>query len=321
MPDEKKPGEAQPEEQPFFQVKDGKMQLFGGEFDLNDIAGGYLDVKEVETGIEDIPAEEEPDEEEKEERVQEVEEAEPEPEEEEAEEEEAQEEPEEKEPDKFKFTVEVRGEKREVELTREQIANRLQLLRQRQEDEREFYSQKKRLSAFEKIAESDAFKDWIKERKEAGEEIPQEPVKSFDQEALEYEIAKRRDPQVLAQLQEWALDTLTREQIEILDTNPTVFMKEYDSIASQIKAKAEVKPEPKKEPVDKKVKEKILKSKEVEKQRAAVEKPQASRTEPPADVARKKRIKHLERVMKHGNKGQSEDAALEYARMMYFPND
>jgi hypothetical protein len=90
-------------------------------------------------------------------------------------------------------------------------------------------------------------------------------------------------------------------------------MSEYDRIAKEVVAPP--KPEPKKE--DPKVREKILQSKEVIKQRAAVEKP-GVKTEVDPQVAEKKRIKMLERMMREGNRGQAEQAAEELAYLKYF---
>jgi hypothetical protein len=203
-----------------------------------------------------------------------------------------------------------------VELTQEQIANRLQILRSYQENEKEFWENKKKVDIHAKIIESDPYKEWIRERQEAGEQLPIEPAPTPEEEAIMYELEKRRDPQVISVLREWAQDNLTPEQVRILDSNPNVFMSEYDRVAKEVsKVVAPPEPAPKKE--DPKVREKILQSKEVVKQRAAVEKP-GVKTEVDPQAADKKRIKMLERMMRQGNKAQAEQAAEELAYLKYF---
>ena len=308
MPEPKKPET----EEPYFEITKDKVKVGQWEFEHSD-----FDVPieaDAEEGGENaaVEGEEVEDAEPVESETKTVPEQEPEEGEESAEEE--AEEPEPAEPEKLKFQQKYKGEEYEIELTPQQIANRLQILRSYQEGEKEFWEQKKKVDTFAHIVESEAFQEWVKERRESGEQIP-EPVKpSMDDEAMEFEIAKRRDPQVLIQLREWAMDNLTQEQIQILDNNPKVYIKEYDRIVQEMTPPPAPPP---KEKVDSKVKEKILKSKEVVKERAAVEKP-GVKVEQDPNAATKKRVKYLQRVMREGTPGQADDAALELAELLYF---
>lgn len=315
MPEQEKP-EAK-EEQPFFEIKGSKVMVGGVEMDIRDL-DPFAEVPEGEGG-ENIHVEGEEFKKEEEE-PEKKEEAESEPETPEKQEEKPEEtppkEPEKTEPDKLKFKLKFRGEESEVELSPEQIANRLQILRSYQENEREFWDERKKVAPFAKIVESDGFKQWLRERREEGEQVPEEQEPSREQETIEYELEKRRDPQIVSQLREWAIDNLTPKQFEILNNNPDVYIKEYDRFVEEAK-KAQEPPEKPVQKVDPKVKEQILKSKEVVKERAAVEKPGVQREVDP-QAADKRRIKFLEKMMREGNRGQQEDAAEELAYLTLF---
>lgn len=305
-------------EEPFFEIKGTKVRIGGVDMDVREL-DPYLEPEEAGEGGPNAALEGE----EVEEKEEEAEEEEPEAEPEKPEKQEEQpveevppKEPEQKVPDKLKFQLKFRGEESEVELTQEQIANRLQILRSYQENEKEFWENKKKVDVHARIIDSEPYKEWLRERQEQGEKVPVESEPSVDDQAIQYEIQKRRDPKVISHLREWAMDNLTPEQIQILDSNPKVFMTEYDRIAAEVK-KASEPPPPPPPKVDPKVKEQILKAKEVSKERAAVEKPGVKKDVSPESVD-KKRIKQLERIMREGRPGEADRAAEELAYIQYF---
>jgi len=301
------------DDRPFFEVtKDGVVRLGDAEMSLEDFPGNeMIEETELEENKAEEPEPEEepevkPDEPVPEEPEQKVEEVPP-------------KEPEQEVPaDKLKFKQKFRGEEYEVELTSEQIQNRLQILRSYQENEKEFWEKKKKVDVHSHIIDSEPYKEWIRERHEVGEKVPDATPLTYEQEASNYELAKRRDPEVLRNLGEWAMDNLTQEGYEILDSNPKVFMEEYDRAVERMKVPVvPATPEPETSKVDPKVEEKLLQAKEVAKARAAVEKPGVKVDVDPL-AAGKKRVKFLERVMREGNRGQQDDAADELAYLLYF---
>lgn len=263
--------EQAPVETPFFEVKDGRVFLEGQ--DVTDIA--RTDQPEPEANPDNAHVEgEKP--------AEEVKEPEPVTEPKEAEAEKPAEDPkpeaveEPKTPEKLKFKTKFRGREEEVEYDPSQLQVRLNKLRAFEENEKEFWDKTKKLDPYMPVVESDWFKQKLAEAYETGElEKPAAPapVPSL----VQYEIAKRQaDPdhdEVLAELREYAM-RLPRDAAALLDSDPTVFLPEYDRVAAERKARLE-KAAPKVEPPKATVEDvrKKLELKEVAKKSAAVTAP------------------------------------------------
>lgn len=271
-----KVAEQAPVEIPFFEVKDGRVFLEGQ--DVTEIARTeYAEDMEPAANPDNAHVEGE----EAEEAAEEVKEPEADKEPKEAEAEKPAEDPkpeaveEPKTPEKIKFKTKFRGKEEEVEYDQSQLQVRLNKLRAFEENEKEFWDKKKKLDPYMPVVESDWFKQKLAEAYETGElEKPSAPppVPSL----VQYELAKRQaDPdhdEVLAELREYAM-RLPQDAAMLLDSDPTVFLPEYDRVAAERRArleKAAVKAEPKVTPEEVKKK---LELKEVAKKSAAVSAP------------------------------------------------
>ena len=201
--------------------------------------------------------------------------------------------------EKLKFKLKFRGKEEEAEYDQTQIQVRLNKLRAFEENEKEFWEKRKDVEPYQEIVKSDWFKGKLKEAYETGE-LTQPEAAEAPSPVAQYELIKRRaEPDygaVMESLREFAL-TLPPDAVKILDSDPTVFLTEYDRVAANLRKK-EVKPEPVPTKADAKDVEKQLAAKESAKTRAAVVQP-GTMTEPEdANKAAAKKIKELERNMR-----------------------
>ena len=203
---------------------------------------------------------------------------------------------------KLKFKLKFRGKEDEVEYDPSQIQVRLNKLRAFEENEKEFWEQRKEVEPYAPIVKSDWFKAKLAEAYESGEltrpEAPPAPPTS-----VQYEVIRRKaDPDydvVMESLRDYARN-LPAEAVGILNTDATVFLSEYDRVATELRKKPAATVPDKKEPdkVDPKDFKAKLALKESAKSRAGVAQP-GTMTEPQSErAAFTKRIKELERTMR-----------------------
>jgi len=276
MAEDKVPQEQTPA--PAWQIKDGKMYI--GGTDVTHV----LRPRDVPPETEGENPQPPPDpvvegEEVKEEEPVEAEpepEAEPKEEEPEEEAETEEEEPEPIEPGPIKLDLKYKGEEYSEELTPEQIAMKLQRLRFLDETQKETFERKKEIEPYWHLVKSDWFKSKLEEARETGEfEVPKPEPEPPDE--VMFEIAKREGEEdyfeVLFELQNQAIRMPERAQ-RIIDSNPNVFLREYDRVAKEVRSRKESPPEKteKKKTPPKDV-EKKLELKESAKKRAGVTKP------------------------------------------------
>ena len=240
---EQVPAAVQP--QPDWVIKDGKIIIEGA--DVTDVLAPKSDlVPEDETpqadadnaaveGNEPETKEPEPTE------TEEVEEAEPEK--PEADSDDTEEEEEEAEesgtPTKIPVKTKFRGREFEEELTPEDIQVRLNRLRAFEENQKEFWDQKKEVEPYAELVKSDWFKRTLNEAYESGEltkpTTPPEPPPQ-----VLYEVHRRQaDPDydvVMAELRTYAM-SLPFEAAQLIDSDPNVFLSEYDRFAQQVRSK------------------------------------------------------------------------------------
>mgnify|MGYP003393996752 FL=1 len=201
--------------------------------------------------------------------------------------------------EKLKFKIKFRGKEEEVEYEPTQIQVRLNKLRAFEENEKEFWERNKEVEPHRAIINSDWYKAKIKEAYETGE-LTQPSAPEEASPVAQYELLKRRaEPDygvVMESLREYALN-LPPEAVRILDSDPTVFLTEYDRVAEKLRKK-QVEPPAEVEKADSKEVEKKLAEKESAKTRAAVTQP-GTMTEPEdANKATAKKMKELERNMR-----------------------
>lgn len=220
-----------------------------------------------------------------------------------------------KEPEKLKFRLKFRGKEEDVEYTPDQIQVRLNKLRAFEENEKELWDTKKKLEPYKPFLENGWIDQKVREAYETGElERPPEPPAIPT--IVQYEIAKRQaDPdhdEILSALREYAM-RLPANAAMLLDTDPTVFLPEYDRVAAEIRAKRET-PQPKAEPpkvAPEEVKKK-LELKEVAKKAAAVSQP-GVQTDPVTPIkAWEKRERELMKALRDpANASRSLELAAE----------
>ena len=219
------------------------------------------------------------------------------------------------EPEKLKFKLKFRGKEDEVEYDPSQIQVRLNKLRAFEENEKEFWEQRKKVEPYAPIVESEWFKAKLAEAYESGElskpeEAPAPPS------TVQYEVIRRKADQdydaVMESLRDYARN-LPLEAVKILDSDASVFLSEYDRIATELRSK-KVEPEKpqksdKQDPKDVKAK---LALKESAKTRAAVAQPGTMGEPPDPNRAVQKRLKELERAIRDpARKNQTVDIAAE----------
>jgi len=152
-------------------------------------------------------------------------------------------------PDKWKFKLKFRGKEEDVEYDPVQVQVRLNKLRAFEENEKEFWERNKRLEPFLPIIESDWFRQKVAEAYETGE-LEKPPAPPPVPMQIQYEIMKRQaEPdhaEILNELREYAM-RLPPEAARMLDSDPTVFLPEYDRVAKDRRERLEkmaAKPEP-----------------------------------------------------------------------------
>ncbi len=203
------------------------------------------------------------------------------------------------EPEKLKFKLKFRGKEEEVEYEPAQIQVRLNKLRAFEENEKEFWEQRKEVEPYKEIVKSEWFKGKLKEAYETGElaapEAPEAPPAT-----VQYEIMKRKaDPDhdaVMESLRDYARN-LPLDAVKILDSDANVFLSEYDRVARDIREKKTV-PAPPAPKVDSAELKKKLAAKESAKSRAEVVQPGTMGEPQSQDVARQKRIRELQKAMR-----------------------
>ncbi len=291
------PAKGEPVAPPAFQVKDGRVFIDG--VDVTEVARPGLDdtPDEPPKAANEDNAALEGDEVE----VPKKEEAKPEvkPESEKAEVKPEEKPPEPKEPEKLKFKLKFRGKEEEVEYEPTQIQVRLNKLRAFEENEKEFWEKGKEVEPYHEIVKSEWFKTKLQEAYESGElAAPKEP--ESPPPTVQYEIMRRKaDPDldtVMEALRDYARN-LPVDAVKILDSDPNVFLAEYDRVAKDVREKKTTTPPPppKVEPEDLKKK---LALKESAKSRAEVVTP-GTMTEPQsATVAWQKKERELTRAMR-----------------------
>jgi len=298
------PEQDKPEDKPWFEVKDGVVHLGGSTLPLGEFDG-------VEMIEEEFKEKEEPPEEEPEEVAEEPEEVPPE-EPEQKPEEVPPKEPEQTVPDeqtKYKVPIKFRGKEEVLELTLKDIANQIQIKKSYEVNSQEMWDQKRKIDTYAHIIDTPQFGEFLKEQTEQGVYQPPEAPDPV----VTYEIKKRQNPDVKDALVQWAEQNLDEEGYKILNTTESVYIKEYDRIAEEVRnASVRSAPEPSQK-VDPKVEEKILQAKEVAKSRAAVEKPGVKKDITP-ETQRKKHRKTLEKRARAGD----EQALFELGKDLYF---
>lgn len=220
-----------------------------------------------------------------------------------------------KEPEKLKFKLKFRGDEKEVELTPPEIQARLTQLRTFQENEKEWWEQRKEVEPYAEVVKSDWFKAKLAEAYELGELTrPVEP--ETPPSSVQYEVIKRKADsdhgEVMEALREYAR-SLPLDAVKILDSDATVFLSEYDRVASELRKKQVAPPVPEKSKVDAKEVEKKLALKESAKSRATVAQPGTMGEPSDPNRAVQKRLKELERVMRDPSQASRH---LEYAAEM-----
>lgn len=288
MPKTEKEGpEQEPEQIPDWGVTEEGRVIMGGE-DVTDLVNPEYDEGDETPAEPPEPAVEGEDLEEKEPEKKETEESEQEKEEDETPSEKPEDPEVPPEPDKWKFNLKFRGDVEEKEYTQEQVQVRLQKLRAFEENEKEFWQQKREIEPYIPIIKSDWFREKLKEGYEAGElEKPPEPP--APPVGLTYEHLKRKaDPdyeEIVAALASYAMG-LDPKAAELLDTDLPTFLKEYDRFAKEVReGKKTAPPEEQKKPpkTDPAELKKKLELKEIAKEKANVVKP-GSATDPPNPV-------------------------------------
>ena len=289
------PAAVQPK--PDWEIKDGRIMIEGA--DMTDVLAPRYEAIEDETpqtadadnavveGNEPEPEEPEPTE------TEEVEAAEPEKPEEDSEDTEEKEEPEEAEPPtKISVKTKFRGREYEEELTPDDVQVRLNRLRAFEENQKEFWDQKKEVEPYAELVKSDWFKRTLNEAYESGELTkPKEPPEPPPQ--VLYEVYRRQsEPDydaVMGELRTYAM-ALPLEAQRLIDSDPNVFITEYDRIAGQVRSKQKETHEESEEAPKKKAKKesaeevrKKLAYRESVKEKSQVTKPGTPK-EPVSDV-------------------------------------
>lgn len=312
MAEDQKPTQegAAPEQAPDWEVKDGRVFIEG--VDVTDIASPhYEDEKpddvEAPQADEDNAAVEGEGQEPEEPETPKEPEPEPEPKAEEPKDEAEPEDEEPEEPATWDFKLKFRGKTEEVAWTQEEVQHRLSKLRAFEENEREFWDKRREVEPYYNIVKSDWFKERMKEAYESGE-LKEPPKPPEPPATVQYEVLKRQaDPDydsVLNALQTYAL-SLPPEAMQLIDSDPTVFLSEYDRIAEEVRGRKPSsgtetpKKPPKKSPEDVK---KDLERKEAAKTRAQTNKPGSQPPPPPSPLKQwENERRKLERAMKDPN--------------------
>lgn len=211
----------------------------------------------------------------KEAEPEEAEEPGPEPEKEPEKEPEPEPEPEKTEPEKLKFKLKFRGTEEEKEYDHAELQDRLNKLRMFEENQKELWEKKKAVEPYENIVKSDWFKAKLEEAYETGELTrPAPPAEA--PAPVQYEILKRQaEPdheEVLAALRDFAM-RLPPQAAQLLDSDPTVFLPEYDRVAKELRESKAAPPEPEKPKVDPEDAKRKLAFKETAKKSAVVAQP------------------------------------------------
>lgn len=219
------------------------------------------------------------------------------------------------EPEKFNFKIKYRGEGKELSLTKDELIARLQMAEDYQIKTSELARERGEIEPYKPILKSPAFQEWLKEQVESGTFVPPKAAPEPARDAM-YEYYRRKaDPDfdvVQAELRAYSL-ALPPEAQAILDQDPNVFNREYDRIAQIVRGRkqtANPDPAPDAKPkVDPEITEKILKSKEVLKDKGIVEKPGTAPDETD-DVKWKRREKDLVKALRESG-GHDMDLAAE----------
>ena len=232
-------------------------------------------------------------------------------------------EPETPKPEALKFKIKRFGQEIDLDLTADQ--ERLKTLVQcgydYDERRKELDKEKAFIRANRQILESDRFKEFLSNEQSEGRFVP-EPPQPVDRTGLTEYAIRKLDPDfdvIREKMAAVAID-LGDDIRSVVDSDHSAFVRLYDRIATDVRTKPAPAPQPAKPTpnADTKVQEKILKSKEVMREKAVIEPPGGGALEAPTEADRwRKRDAVLAKRYKESR--SDEDAIALVTHRQYMP--
>lgn len=312
-----------------WEIKDGKLRIFGGEVDLKEFMP-HLDFSPPDPQTEPEQEEEEQETTPEKDDPAPEEKTEPEgktkPEEKAAEttpvkDVEAPKEPEVPQTITEKYKFKVYGEDRELDLPKglpKDVLSRIQAGLAADQRFKEAAALEAEVEPFRHVLKTQVFKEWLDEQvKENPELAPKAPPAPQPEDVVAYRVRARDEDfeEIRSAMEEWATSSLSSFEQKAIRTNYRVFNETYDRFARGIReARASAPPKPAPatptaQPTDPKTREKIIQAKEVHKEAAKVEKPGVATEEDAAQARFNKHVKELHKILRTGTTAERQEAA------------
>lgn len=222
----------------------------------------------------------------------------------------------EKTPQTKKYKIKYNGEDVELDVSDQDLVNHLQRSYDYETKINKLAEDRNLIAPYKRILETDWFKTKLEEGLRTGEIEKPAPVEKPSEEAIFEYNRKALDPDfdvIRKAMVDWAL-TLPEPMQWQLDNNYNVFNKEYDRVAKIIRKKKQEKPLNLNE---KKKIDKIIAQKEDLKNKARVE---SSNTADAPETNSTKRVKDLQKILKHGPPSKKDEAAAELIFLKMYGN-